>query len=122
MRIMSDNKVLVLLGSLRAASVNRQLVELAVESAPDGVTLVPFDRLGELPFYNEDIDNDRLAPKAHRRDRVIGRLLMVSKGNPVSERSRDVVPVRPDGSKLAGSQPEPQSRAHQEGSNEGGGK
>jgi NAD(P)H-dependent FMN reductase len=61
MRIMSDNKVLVLLGSLRAASVNRQLVELAVESAPDGVTLVPFDRLGELPFYNEDIDNDDVA-------------------------------------------------------------
>ena len=58
---MSDNKVLVLLGSLRAASVNRQLVELAVESAPDGVTLVPFDRLGELPFYNEDIDGDDVA-------------------------------------------------------------
>jgi NAD(P)H-dependent FMN reductase len=58
MWIMADNKVLVLLGSLRAASVNRQLVELAIESAPDGVTLVPFDRLGELPFYNEDIDGD----------------------------------------------------------------
>ncbi|MDT5104624.1 MAG: hypothetical protein QOI25_2137 [Mycobacterium sp.] len=55
---MSDSKVLVLVGSLRAASVNRQLAELAVESAPEGVTLVPFDRLGELPFYNEDIDGD----------------------------------------------------------------
>jgi NAD(P)H-dependent FMN reductase len=54
---MSDIKVLVLLGSLRAASVNRQLAELAVESAPDGVSLRLFDRLGELPFYNEDIDN-----------------------------------------------------------------
>jgi NAD(P)H-dependent FMN reductase len=54
---MSDIKVLVLLGSLRAASVNRQLAELAVESAPDGVSLQLFDRLGELPFYNEDIDN-----------------------------------------------------------------
>jgi NAD(P)H-dependent FMN reductase len=55
---MSDTKVLVLLGSLRAASVNRQLVELAIESAPDGVRLQLFDRLGELPFYNQDIDND----------------------------------------------------------------
>jgi NAD(P)H-dependent FMN reductase len=54
----SDINILVLLGSLRAASVNRQLVELAVESAPAGVSLVPFDRLGELPFYNEDIDGD----------------------------------------------------------------
>ena len=54
---MSDSTVLVLVGSLRAASVNRQLAELAVETAPAGVTLELFDRLGELPFYNEDIDN-----------------------------------------------------------------
>ena len=55
---MSDINVLVLVGSLRAASINRQMAELAVESAPMGVTLQLFDRLGELPFYNEDIDND----------------------------------------------------------------
>lgn len=54
-------KVLVLVGSLRAASVNRQLAELAAEVAPESVTLVPFDRLGELPFYNEDIDNESVA-------------------------------------------------------------
>ena len=58
---MPDIKVLVLLGSLRAASVNRQLAELAIESAPDGVSLQLFDRLGELPFYNEDVDNDDVA-------------------------------------------------------------
>lgn len=51
-------KVLVLLGSLRAASINRQLAELASESAPDGVRLELFDRLGELPFYNEDLDTE----------------------------------------------------------------
>ena len=53
---MSDSKILVLVGSLRSASVNRQLAELAVESAPEGTTLEVFDRLGELPFYNEDVD------------------------------------------------------------------
>jgi NAD(P)H-dependent FMN reductase len=58
---MSDVNLLVLVGSLRAASVNRQLAELAVESAPEGVSLRLFDRLGELPFYNEDIDNDDVA-------------------------------------------------------------
>ena len=58
---MSDIKVLVLLGSLRAASINRQLAELAIENAPDGVSLRLFDRLGELPFYNEDIDNEGVA-------------------------------------------------------------
>jgi NAD(P)H-dependent FMN reductase len=50
--------VLVLVGSLRAQSVNRQLAELAIANAPDGVHLVNFDRLGELPHYNEDIDTD----------------------------------------------------------------
>ncbi|MCV7176378.1 NAD(P)H-dependent oxidoreductase [Mycolicibacterium sphagni] len=55
---MADIKVLTLVGSLRAASVNRQLAELAVESAPDGVTLNIYDGLGELPFYNEDIDTE----------------------------------------------------------------
>jgi NAD(P)H-dependent FMN reductase len=54
---MSETKVLTLVGSLRAGSVNRQLAELAAENAPDGVTVTLFDRLGELPFYNEDIDN-----------------------------------------------------------------
>ncbi|MGK2881581.1 MAG: NAD(P)H-dependent oxidoreductase [Mycobacterium sp.] len=54
---MSDVVVLTLIGSLRAASVNRQLAELATEVAPDGVSVQVFDRLGELPFYNEDIDN-----------------------------------------------------------------
>lgn len=58
---MADVKVLVLVGSLRAASINRQLAELAVEQAPDGVELRIFDRLGELPFYNEDIDTDDVA-------------------------------------------------------------
>ncbi|MEW2483387.1 NAD(P)H-dependent oxidoreductase [Mycobacterium sp. NPDC049093] len=58
---MADIKVLVLIGSLRAASVNRQIAELAVEQAPDGVELRIFDRLGELPFYNEDIDTDEVA-------------------------------------------------------------
>jgi len=58
---MSNVKVLVLVGSLRAASVNRQLADLATEVAPEGVTLVSFDRLGELPFYNEDIDDENVA-------------------------------------------------------------
>jgi NAD(P)H-dependent FMN reductase len=58
---MSDINVLVLVGSLRAASINRQLAELAIETAPDGTRLTLFDRLGELPFYNEDLDNSDVA-------------------------------------------------------------
>jgi NAD(P)H-dependent FMN reductase len=58
---MADVKILVLVGSLRAASVNRQLAAVAAESAPAGVSLQLFDRLGELPFYNEDIDVEGVA-------------------------------------------------------------
>ncbi|MDT5316420.1 MAG: hypothetical protein QOE74_5440 [Mycobacterium sp.] len=58
---MADVKILVLLGSLRAASVNRQLAEVASESSPADVSLQLFDRLGELPFYNEDLDGEGVA-------------------------------------------------------------
>ena len=56
---MTDNSnitVLALVGSLRAASINRQIAELAAAVAPDGVTVTVFEGLGELPFYNEEID------------------------------------------------------------------
>jgi NAD(P)H-dependent FMN reductase len=55
---MGDVKILALVGSLRAASINRQLAELAAETAPDGVTVNVYEGLGDLPFYNEDIDNE----------------------------------------------------------------
>lgn len=50
-------KVLALVGSLRAASINRQIARLAAEVAPEGVTVTLFDGLGDLPFYNEEIDD-----------------------------------------------------------------
>jgi NAD(P)H-dependent FMN reductase len=53
----SNTKVLALVGSLRAASINRQIAELAAAVAPDGVTVTVFEGLGELPFYNEEIDD-----------------------------------------------------------------
>lgn len=55
---MADVKVLVLVGSLRAASVNRRLAELAVDAAPEGVTLSIYPGLADVPFYNEDLDTD----------------------------------------------------------------
>ena len=59
----SDIRVLALLGSLRAASINRKIAELAVAVAPDGVTVTLFEGLAELPFYNEEID-DAMTPDA----------------------------------------------------------
>ena len=53
---MSDVNVLALVGSLRAASVNRQIAEVAGANAPDGISVAVYDSLGDVPFYNEDID------------------------------------------------------------------
>jgi len=50
--------VLTLVGSLRAASINRQLAEAAAHAAPDPVDVVTYDGLGDIPFYNEDLDTD----------------------------------------------------------------
>ncbi|NLE81898.1 MAG: NAD(P)H-dependent oxidoreductase [Rhodococcus sp.] len=53
---MSTTKVLALVGSLRAGSVNRQLAETAETVAPEHTTVTVFDGLADVPFYNEDLD------------------------------------------------------------------
>ena len=59
---------MTLVGSLRADSINRQLAETAVELAPDGVSVVIYEGLDDLPFYNEDLDTARPpVPVAARR-------------------------------------------------------
>ena len=50
-------KILALVGSLRAASINRQIAELAGAVAADDVTVTIFEGLAQLPFYNEEIDD-----------------------------------------------------------------
>ena len=52
----TTTRVAVLVGSLRADSLNRKLAEILRDEAPAGVTLDIIDGLGEVPFYNEDID------------------------------------------------------------------
>ena len=41
-------------GSLRAASFNASLIRAAGAVAPDGAAVTLFDRLGEIPPYNDD--------------------------------------------------------------------
>jgi NAD(P)H-dependent FMN reductase len=60
---MTDTRILVLVGSLRADSHNRRIAEAIREQAPAGVAVDIADSLGELPFYNEDIDGEN-APEA----------------------------------------------------------
>ena len=69
---MTDTTIAVLVGSLRSDSVNRKLAELLASRAPEGVSVDIVDGLGEIPFYNEDIDNASQVPAAAKalRDRV----------------------------------------------------
>ena len=56
----TETRVVVLLGSLRADSYNRRIAERLREEAPAGVTLEIADHLGDLPFYNEELDGDQV--------------------------------------------------------------
>src|SRR3546814_5614686 len=55
---MSETRVAVLVGSLRSDSLNRRIAETLRDNAPEGVSLEIVEGLGDLPFYNEDIDTD----------------------------------------------------------------
>ncbi|MGE4426230.1 MAG: NADPH-dependent FMN reductase [Solirubrobacteraceae bacterium] len=60
-------------GSLRAASHNRQVLEVAAANAPDGVELRLFEGLADVPHYNEDVDGgDVPAAAVALRDAVAG--------------------------------------------------
>jgi NAD(P)H-dependent FMN reductase len=54
----SETRVLVLVGSLRAASQNRRLAESIANNAPAGTDVAIAEHLAELPFYNEDLDGE----------------------------------------------------------------
>lgn len=47
--------ILGLAGSLRRESYNRALVRAAARLAPPGATVETFERLGEIPPYNDDV-------------------------------------------------------------------
>lgn len=50
--------VLAIAGSLRRDSSNTGLVRMAMRLAPAELTVVHWTRLGDLPFYNEDLEVD----------------------------------------------------------------
>lgn len=63
--------VTVLVGSLRADSVNRKFAETLAGLAPEGVELTIAENLEQIPFYNEDLDGDNIPAAAKAlRDQV----------------------------------------------------
>ena len=61
---MSKSTVLTLVGSLRAESTNQKLAEAIQLNAPEQVDVVIHESLGNIPFYNEDIDVEGQVPAA----------------------------------------------------------
>jgi chromate reductase len=49
-------RVLGISGSLRSGSLNSALLRTAAERLPAGAELVEFERLGEVPPYDEDVE------------------------------------------------------------------
>jgi chromate reductase, NAD(P)H dehydrogenase (quinone) len=55
-------RILAISGSLRAASSNSTLLRAARMLAPAGVEVVVYDRLGDLPHFNPDVDDAGAPP------------------------------------------------------------
>jgi chromate reductase len=56
-------RVMGIAGSIRHGSFNRALLVAATELAPEGMQVVPWDRLREVPFYDAALDTDALRPE-----------------------------------------------------------
>ena len=69
---MSHTRVVVLLGSLRADSLNRRIVDLLRAQAPAGVEIEVAEGLDQIPFYNEEIDGEQVPAAARRLREVVG--------------------------------------------------
>jgi chromate reductase, NAD(P)H dehydrogenase (quinone) len=64
--------ILAISGSLRATSLNTAVLQAASRLAPTGVTIEIFEGIGNLPFFNSDLDGDRLPREVAEFRTVIG--------------------------------------------------
>lgn len=64
-----EQRVAVLVGSLRKESINRKLAQAFIELAPAELKLSIVE-IGDLPLYNQDLDETPPAPWTRFRDEV----------------------------------------------------
>jgi chromate reductase len=70
-------RILGIAGSLRAGSLNRQLLRLAAEELPEGAELEVYGGLAEIPAYDQDLDDlqpdevERLKEAIARADAIL---------------------------------------------------
>ena len=60
-------RVLAVSGSLRDLSLNTSLLRAAIEAAPEGVEVELWEGIGELPIYDQDLDDRADLPESVRR-------------------------------------------------------
>ena len=65
-------RVLLIGGSLRAGSVNAAVLKTAGADAPANIEAILFDRLGDLPLFNPDLDRDPLPEPVEYLRGVLG--------------------------------------------------
>jgi chromate reductase, NAD(P)H dehydrogenase (quinone) len=65
-------KIIAISGSLRATSLNTAVLQAAGRLAPVGVKVEIFEGIGNLPFFNSDLDGDRLPPVVAEFRTIIG--------------------------------------------------
>jgi chromate reductase len=65
-------KIIAISGSLRATSLNTAVLQAAARLAPAGMRIEIFEGIGSLPFFNSDLDGDRLPREVAAFRTVIG--------------------------------------------------
>lgn len=65
-------KLIAISGSLRAASHNTAVLQAAQRLAPRGVGVELFEGIGQLPFFNSDLETGHLPEEVARFRGVIG--------------------------------------------------
>jgi NAD(P)H-dependent FMN reductase len=65
-------KIIAISGSLRAASHNTAVLHAARRLAPTGVAIELFEGIGQLPFFNSDLEGERLPEVVARFRTAIG--------------------------------------------------
>ena len=61
-------KIIAISGSLRAQSSNAALLHGAARVAPEGVQIVMYEGVGELPHFNPDLDAEDAEPPVRVRE------------------------------------------------------
>lgn len=64
-------RILGISGSLRADSLNGQLLRLAAEELPSGATLELYDGLADIPPYDQDVEEETPSAVAALRDEIL---------------------------------------------------